>query len=403
LEKPSLWSLPPITILILMAPSLYLAGLVNAMVMTLLTLGLFAYNPPGTKGVMVVLPVTALLIAISISLTWNPYFQNVMLEQISNYSESRLGIVGMFRAAWEALFSFPIYATFQWVDNSTFTSAIKHADPGILSLKTLFVLRLTGRAYLLQAVFAFAISCSLILISFWKGVSAKGFDLKINYSVAKIIVLSTLFIGLSYTFSAWLGGPAWIKGERPDQLIQFLPMLLFLIFLLPFLFINNGRSGKIISGISFSLLVIFGMINLISGFMIIHDHLQYRGNILTKADVPLIDKMQAIEFIANNWQEHSDSNIIPVDYDLGGGTWDWVADFGLKMEPWYPAPMTDGRGFDYEFLRSYGLTNYQEGIQLRTFGTGRFLITYAFKDPPQVGEQIDHYFFGRLRVSVVER
>jgi hypothetical protein len=113
--------------------------------------------------------------------------------------------------------------------------------------------------------------------------------------------------------------------------------------------------------------------------------------------------MQAIEFIANNWQEHSDSNIIPVDYELGGGTWDWVTDFGLKMKPWYPAPMTEGRGFDYEFLRSYGLTNYQEGIQLRTFGTGRYLITYAFKDPPQVGGQIDHYFFGRLRVSVVER
>lgn len=74
------------------------------------------------------------------------------------------------------------------------------------------------------------------------------------------------------------------------------------------------------------------------------------------------------------------------------------------MSPWYPAPLTIGRGFDYDFLRRYGLSNQQEGIQLRKFGTGRYLVTYSFEDPPGIpGARVTHYLFGRLRVSIVER
>ena len=66
--------------------------------------------------------------------------------------------------------------------------------------------------------------------------------------------------------------------------------------------------------------------------------------------------------------------------------------------------MTMGRSFDYEFLRKYGLKNQQEGTQLRTFGNARYLVTYAFEDPPQVENiQITHYIFGRLRASVVDQ
>jgi len=51
-----------------------------------------------------------------------------------------------------------------------------------------------------------------------------------------------------------------------------------------------------------------------------------------------------------------------------------------------------------------GLTNQQEGIQLRMFDNGRYLITYAFEDPPQIEKaQCTHYLSGRLRVSIVEK
>jgi len=167
----------------------------------------------------------------------------------------------------------------------------------------------------------------------------------------------------------------------------------------------KGITGKIISTLTYTSMVIFSVVNLICGLMIVQDHLQYRGDALSEADVPLVNKMQAIDFIANDWMKTSESNIIPVDYDLGGGKWDWVPVFGLRITPWYPlSPMTEGRAFDYELLRRYGLTNLQEGTQLRTFGEGRYLVTYAFEQPPQIKSgQITHHIFGRIRVSVVER
>lgn len=404
LETPSLWNLPPITILILLAPALYLAGLVNAIVMTLLTLGALVYKKPNTNNFRVILIIILLLIVLSIFLTWLPYFQNVRLEQLTDYNKSELGPVILFQTAWEALFGLPIYATFQWADKSTFASAFKHADSRILSLATQMLLRLVGRVYLLQAVFAFTTFTSVSFTILHNRLATKPLSWRINAPATRMVILSALFIGLSYTLSAWLGGPAWVNNERLDQTVQFLPMFLILIFLLPLMLSMDGRAEKIITRISFGSLIVFGTVNLLCGFMIIRDHLQYRGTAITEADVPLIHKMQAADFIASDWNKSSNSNIIPVDYDLGGGVWDWVPEFGVSLTQWYPAPMTEGRSFDYELRRRHGLTNYQEGVQLRTFGTGRYLVTYAFEDPPQVaGAHMTSYIFGRLRVSIVER
>ena len=180
-------------------------------------------------------------------------------------------------------------------------------------------------------------------------------------------------------------------------------MSLFVIFLLPFLIIINWKAGKIILNVSSLSLILFGAFNLICGFLIIRDQLTYGGREVTEADVPLRDKMQVVRFIANDWKNYSDSSIVPVDYRIGGGKWDRVSEFGMLLEPWYPAPFTQGRGFDYALKRQYGLTNHQEGIQLRSFGSGRYLVTYTFEDAPQaLNGKITHHIFGRLRVSIVE-
>jgi hypothetical protein len=66
--------------------------------------------------------------------------------------------------------------------------------------------------------------------------------------------------------------------------------------------------------------------------------------------------------------------------------------------------MTIGRALDYELLRRHGLTNQQEGIQIREFGNSRYLVTYAFEDPPQTeGGRMTHFVFGRLRVTLLEK
>ena len=379
LENASLWNLPPIIILILLAPSLYLAGIVNAIVMTLLAIGMIAYKRPNMNRFWTVFIIISLLISFSLLLTWLPYFQNVSIKQIIGYNNTSINPAGI-------------------------QAAFKHADPGILSLPAQALLKIAGKAYLFQALFAFAAFLYMIVVVFLKGMSSYNDGLKTNLVLLRIVVLSGLFISLSYILSAWLGGPNWINNERPDQIVQFLPLFLFFIFLLPSTIMVGGWAEKTIRRVSYISLMIFATVNLLCGFMIIRDHLQYGGNVLSEADIPLPHKMQAVDFIATDWEKYSSSNFIPVDYDLGGNKWYWVPKFGRKLRAWYPAPMTQGRSFDYELLHNHGLTNQQEGKQFRTFGNGRYLVTYAFEDPPQIENgQITHTIFGRLRVSIVEK
>ncbi len=404
LEKPSLWNLPPITVLILMAPSLYLAGITNAIVMSILTVILLLYKRPELKGVFPVLIVIMGCISLSIFLTWYPYFQNVEIGQIIGYRKNSPGVIDTIQIFWNALWSLPSYATFQWADHSVFDQTFKHASPQLLSHTSKYLLKMIGRSYLLQAAFAFTAFASMIATAFRKLTSTKEMDIKINTQALRLVILAGLFIGLSYGVSRWLNGPAWIDGERPDQTVQFLPMFLLIVFLLPVVVTIGGKVGKIINWISYLSLAGFSIINILCGFLIIRDHLQYSGGVLSEADVPLTQKMQALDFIVTDWRKLSDSDVIPVDYDLGGGIWDWVPKFGSQLSQWYSAPMTEGRGFDYELLRRYGLRNQQEGVQIRSFGDSRYLVTYAFEPPPRFdGLEISHHIFGRLRVSIVDK
>ena len=406
LEKPSLWNLPPIAILVLLAPSLYLAGVVNAVVMVLLTLGMVLYKRPTWKHAGAVAAVIVSILAVSILVTWRPYFQSVSLGQLAEINKYHLGPIATFRTFWESLFGIPIYGTFQWADQAIFARAFKHADEAILTQPAKILLRLVGRAYLLQAVFAFATALYTIYRTALHGVPRSDNRPAVNVPALQLVVLSVLFISLSFTISTWMGGPNWLNGERPDQIVQFLPMFLFFIFLLPVLIRIGGRAGRAITAISYFLLALFVTVNLLCGFMIVRDHLQYRGNILTEADVPLMDKEQAIRYIAQDWSRSFTSHTIPIDYDIDRGIWDGISSTepAVLLNRWYPASLTEGRGFDYEMLRRYGLRNEQEGIQLRTFGNGRYLVTYAFEDPPQVNaEKLTEHVFGRLRVTTVEK
>ena len=403
LQDRSLWNLFAITILILLAPSLYLAGIVNAAAMTFITIGLVIFAGPRMDKFWFVLILTPAVIYLAAVLTWFPYFQNVPFEQLADYNKSNLGGMAMFRTVWESFFNLPSYVTFQWTERTTYTEAIKHVDSRIISFISQIQVRLIGRIYLLQSVFAFAAFICTIFTQLHNHSQNKTRKDGFNFPVARVILLSTMFIAVSYTISTWLGGPAWVDGERPDQNVQFFPIYLFIIFLLPFTIVSEGKFKTVITGISITLLTLFSLVNTTGGFSIIRDHLQYQGSALTEADIPLIDKMRAVEFIANDWKNETNDKIIPVDYNLGGDVWDWVPEFGNQLLPWYPAPMTQGRSFDFELLRRFGLKNMQEGIQIRTFGSGRYLITFSFEDAPHLdGKDIQHHIFGRLRVSIVE-
>ena len=404
LEKPSLWNILPIALLALLAPSLYLAGIVNAIVMVLITLGMVIYKQPDWSSLWPVAAIVLFVLLVSVLLTWRPYFQNVSLGQLADFNKDSPKSVANYKTIWESLFGIPIYGTLEWANPSVLALAFKHADPGILTQPSKVLLGLVERTYLLQAIFALTAGAYTAYRTLINGMKRPGSHAEANIPALRLAVLSMLFICLSYAISSWIGGPDWLAGERPDQIVPFLPMFLYFIFLLPVLIRIEGRIGDMITGLSYLLLAMFVAVNLLCGFMIVRDHLQYRGNILSEADIPLVSKEQAVDFIARDWVNHSRSKVIPVDYDLGGGRWDWVPKFGRRITKWYPAPMTIGRSFDYELLRKYGLANSQEGVQLRTFGNGRYLLSYAFENPPQVkAGQITHIIFGRLRVSIVEK
>jgi hypothetical protein len=179
---------------------------------------------------------------------------------------------------------------------------------------------------------------------------------------------------------------------------------MFVSFLAPFLFRLPNTLRKVISNLAFASAIIYISVNIAAGSLIVKSHLDYRGDVLliSDQDVPLVHKMQAVDFIVSDWKAVSNEDVIPVDYRLDGRIWGWIPEFGRQMEAWYPAPMTLGRSIDYDLLRRYGLRNAQEGVQMRSFGTGRYLVTYTFEPAPEFPDvALRHYLFGRLRVSVV--
>ena len=405
LQRPRAWKIPTVVVLIVTAPSLYLAGIANAMVMSILTTAILIYKRPGTRNILFVVMVSLLIILLSVGLTWLPYFQNVNFEQLRSYNKQQLGVAASAKIFWESFVGIPSYLSLHWSLKSVFRTTFFHADDRIISSASQKFLGFVGFGFLIQTIFAYSAFLSIGLRWLTNRLSGKASGMKVHVPALRLVVLSTLFLGLSYAISALLGGPDWLHGERLDQTVQFLPLLLYLIFLLPVAILPGGAFQKIIGRISLALLSFFTVVNLVGGSLLIHDHLQYRGNILTVADVPLRDKMQVIAFIASDWKRISDSKTIPVDYELGGAVWDFIPEFGRGLLPWYPAPMTLGRSFDYEFLRQYGFTNHQEGIQIRTCDRGRYIIAYAFEDPALHLNHgpITYHYFGRLKVYVIEK
>jgi hypothetical protein len=257
---------------------------------------------------------------------------------------------------------------------------------------------------LLQALLAWAALLLAPVLWLWKNRSLSEFFGLANREIGQIVVLSAGVVAIAYGLSPLLGGPTWARGERPDQLIQFYPFFLIFWFLAPLALPMPRLPRMLFLASTTTIAVLYAVVNVAGGILVIDSYLRYKVSVLTNADVPLIYKTQVVDFIAQDWRTVSNRDTIQVDYSLGGGVWDWVPAFGQQLEEWYPAPMTLGRAFDYELLRRYGLRNSQEGIQLRSFGTGRYLVNYTFERAPQpVGAACRYYTFGQLRVTIVDR
>jgi hypothetical protein len=405
LRRPTPWVLPLFTAVILLAPSIYLAGALNAVLYALVVLVVLVAKPASLPRHGWLAPIMASLgiALLSIWLTWLPFFQEVGLAGVRRASEYA-GLTGMERlgAAAEAIIRFPIWSLAQYGEYGTIHGLPPlQVDQRVQSLRIFTAYQWSLRIILLQGFVCYS---SIIIAAITVAIRRRpprDLIAPDRGVIGLALALMLLFVMMAYAIAPLLGGAVWARDRRLDEAVQFIPFLLIVWFATPQVLELPDSVHRLALTVTCATSILFTALSLPIGFAIVRNNLKYNGELLI-ADVPLVDKVDAVRFIAEDWKSRSSSLQVPVDYDLGGGKWDWIPEFGTKYEKWYPAPYTIGRAYDYMFLRAYGLSNSQEGAQLRSFGGGRYLITYAFEPSPVMnGDSTRDYLFGRLRVTIV--
>jgi hypothetical protein len=402
LRNPTALKIPLLILPLLLAPAMYLAGLVNAILFLLFILaGIWIAPPQGNSKLRILSVIIVMtLIFLAAWLTWIPYFQATAGYAFPGANLNMTEVRARIRTTILSGISYPVWNVVLWSRNMV--GLFYQSSVHILPASTVQLFRITRLFLFVQSILLLPV---LFLGFLYQKPGSGPFRriFNIGHEFQGYVLLAGLgFVILAYMLSPLLGGHNWAKGERMDQQIQFFPFLLFAWFALPCI-VNLPRLARIVvQVVTIAVAAGFILTGVVSGVQIIDAHLNYRGDFLSEADVPLRDKMEVVDFIARDWLSTSKEKSIPVYYDLGGGTWDWVTYSGKRMERWYPAPFTLGRGLDFELLRVYGLHNSQEGIQDRSPVSARYIVSYAFMDEPNFpGANMTHFIIGRLRVSIV--
>ena len=399
------WPMIPMWVLLIcLAPAIYLAGIINSIAIAIIGMLIIITKPPikWKTDWWKVLITSVFIVIFFIWINWIPFFKSVNVKQLLEISKGvPLSFGNKILQGIQSILHFPIWITLQWANPNSFF--IFQSIPAFLNPISNLIIRVICGLQQIQAIVA--ISIILLSLFFWwfREKNFSKYLKETNKEIGLLVLVTCGFLLLSYALSPIIGGPDWASGERQSQLVGFYMFFIFFWFLSPFIFPLPDLMKKIFSTITIIIALLYSAFNLIGGFIIINSDLNYTNNALGDEDVPLIYKIQAVDFVAQDWKSISDKKIIPIDYQLGGGKWDWIPEFGKEIEKWYPAPFTLGRAFDYELLRTYDLRNAQEGIQLRSFGKSRYLINYSFEPGPYpVGAKFNYYYFGRLRVTVVD-
>lgn len=218
-------------------------------------------------------------------------------------------------------------------------------------------------------------------------------------AVAVIVGFCVLMVSLS----PLLGGFAWGLGQRPDQVAQFYPLLVVAAFgaLAPW---RRLRFPVLV------LALLFGASNWIQTKRLRDSLRDYRGPEMTTADLPLVDRRRAIDFVASDWEQFSNAgtgvaNAVPIYYAFGAD-WKWIIErYGPVLAQWYSdEPYTVGRAYDWELRRRWGLANQDEGLAqaARAWRGQRYTLSMAGGAVPGfLPASARHFEFGRVRVSLV--
>ena len=383
---------PLFPVVILIPSSIYLGGLTNSVVYSLFFL---FFSIIYIKQIKKYFSSNRINIASFIScflllrFTWIPFFKKVNLNSISEVSNSWTNIYLIFIERYKntvrSIFGF-------WVDERSYYFPTMNLNNVSESTFDLFLIYLRLH-WFLQRYVLFHICLILILLMFLKK--------NLNMSHVSKVFLLIFYLILFTATSPAIGGREFLKFQRMDNYVETYFIFIFVWFYIGYSY-RNFRFSRFLTIFNSSLIILFTIFNIYFSYNILFDNFDNQSNKLTESDVPMIHKQQVIEFVAEDWKNLSDNNNIPVYYELGGGTYDWVNDFGANMSKYYSSnPYTIGRSFDYIFQKKYKLINSQEGLQFRSLKNTKYIIAYTFS--PIRGAIYDNYeelYFGRLRLLI---
>ena len=383
---------PLFPVVILIPSSIYLGGLTNSVVYSLFFL---FFSILYIKQIKKYFSNNQINIASFIScflllrFTWIPFFKKVSLNSISEVSNSWTNIYLIFIERYKntvrSIFGF-------WVDERSYYFPTMNVNNVSESTFDLFLIYLRLH-WFLQRYVLFHICLILILLMFLKK--------NLNMSHVSKVFLLIFYLILFTATSPAIGGREFLKFQRMDNYVETYFIFIFVWFYIGYSY-RNFRFSRFLTLFNSSLIILFTIFNIYFSYNILFDNFDNQSNKLAESDVPMIHKQQVIEFVAEDWKNLSDNNNIPVYYELGGGTYDWVNDFGANMSKYYSSnPYTIGRSFDYIFQKKYKLINSQEGLQFRSLKNTKYIIAYTFS--PIRGAIYDNYeelYFGRLRLLI---
>ena len=383
---------PLFPVIAILPSGIYLAGLTNSIVYSIFFAIFTLLNIKNIKSFFTnkyINLISVTLLFLIIRLTWIPFFNKVNLNAISKVGNSPYDVLLIFIERYKntvkSLFGF-------WVDERSYYFPI--TDVNIISNSTNDIYQVFLRFHwFLQRYALLNILLIFILLIFFQKM------LDMNY-VNKIFIL-VFYLFLFTSISPAIGGREFLKYQRMDNYIETYFIYLYLWFFVGFCY-KNLKISKLLNFLNSILIIVFVTFNIYFSYYILLDNYQNRSSILSESDVPMLYKQQIMEFIVDDWNKTGDSNEIPIFYDLGGGIYDWVNEFGTYYSPYYSSnPYTIGRGFDYILKRKYDLSNSQEGKQFRNIEEAKYIISYTFSNENlEIYSKYENNYFGRLRLSI---
>jgi len=393
-NKPSLEKLILLILPIIIAPSIYLSGITNSAAYLLCIIFILFFYPlkiTFNKFYKSILLLFSIILIFFIAV-WFPYIKVVILHDIEFFNNNN-SLSNKLIEVIHTIKNFPYWSIFyaaadlsgafkhNGLDNSPFWSIFhfneenreifKNFYDGPLSTNSIYLLKINSLILTIQSILS-----SIILIYLFIFFLLKKFDRIINKKITIFLITMYLFVFFIVILGAFLGSPEWIKGKRLDMQVHLLPFLLLIWFLTPWILKIPTKFEKYFKGISLVLLLSFIVINIFVGQIIYKDHINYRGNIISDADIPLVHKQKIIEFIVEDWNKTSTQKNIEIGYFFTDKRYGWIDKFGEKYKNFYPNVYTRGREYDYILLKSHGIYNNQEGIQHRKKLENQYIITY---------------------------